>query len=259
MWFEIGGRNYRLSRNFQKENPASEFICEDSGELLDVDKGDLEVVLEGISEAVYDNTVSIAQLKSVTGQELVRELQNYMASYQGTGDNSVDLGRTAQMLKMTRKGFQTQKEHREKDMEKTREKLASGLEFLKGDMEKLRERRDNVSSQEEQFRMVDGEEDGGVILDRRIRLVERRRFAAAGGILLGLLALIGGVAGMHLWVPGLLYPKLLMGALGLLLLAGFLFSYQKQCRELKKRKRLKNRWLQKQEKLKLYANLKMIK
>lgn len=250
MWFEIGGRNYRLSRNFQKENPASEFICEDSGELLDVDKGDLEVVLEGISEAVYDNTVSIAQLKSVTGQELVRELQNYMASYQGTGDNSVDLGRTAQMLKMTRKGFQTQKEHREKDMEKTREKLASGLEFLKGDMEKLRERRDNVSSQEEQFRMVDGEEDGGVILDRRIRLVERRRFAAAGGILLGLLVLIGGVAGMHLWVPGLLYPKLLMGALGLLLLAGFLFSYQKQCRELKKRKRLKNRWLQKQEKLK---------
>ena len=103
-----------------------------------MEKGDLEVVLDGVSEAVYDNTVSIAQLKSVTGQELVRELQNYMASYQGTGDNAVDLGRASQMLKMTRKGYQTQKERREKEMEKTGEKLASGLEFLQEDMEKLR-------------------------------------------------------------------------------------------------------------------------
>ena len=42
----------------------------------------MEAVLGGVSEAVYDNTVSVGQLKSVTGQDLVRELQNYMASYQ---------------------------------------------------------------------------------------------------------------------------------------------------------------------------------
>ena len=96
-----------------------------------MEKGDLEVVLDGVSEAVYDNTVSIAQLKSVTGQELVRELQNYMASYQGTGDNAVDLGRASQMLKMTRKGYQTQKERREKEMEKTRKNLLPGWNFYR--------------------------------------------------------------------------------------------------------------------------------
>ena len=48
LWFEIDGRTYRLSRNFHKENPSSEFLCEDSGELLDVEKGDLEVVLDGV-------------------------------------------------------------------------------------------------------------------------------------------------------------------------------------------------------------------
>ena len=57
---------------------------------------------------VYENTVSVAQLKSSTGTELVREVQNYMASYQGAGDSSVDLGRTMQRLKMERKGYQVQ-------------------------------------------------------------------------------------------------------------------------------------------------------
>jgi hypothetical protein len=77
---------------------------------MDLDEGDLDVLLGGVSERVYENTVSIAQLKSVTGKELVAELQNYMASFQGTGDASIDLGRAVQMLKMTRKGFQVQEE-----------------------------------------------------------------------------------------------------------------------------------------------------
>lgn len=249
LWFEIDGRTYRLSRNFHKENPSSEFLCEDSGELLDVEKGDLEVVLDGVSEAVYDNTVSIAQLKSVTGQELVRELQNYMASYQGTGDNAVDLGRASQMLKMTRKGYQTQKERREKEMEKTQEKLASGLEFLQEDMEKLRERRDNVSSQEEQLHMVDGEEDGSAILDRRVQAVERKRWGTIFGMALGILLAVGGNAAADILAPQLLYLRVLAGVLGAVIFVVSLLSYKKQSRELNKRRRMKTRWMQKQEKL----------
>ena len=249
LWFEIGGRNYRLTRNFYKENPSSEFLCEDSKELLDVEKGDLDVVLDGVSQAVYNNTVSIAQLKSVTGQELVRELQNYMASYQGTGDSAVDLGRTAQMLKMTRKGFQTQKERREKEMEKAREKLASGLEFLSEDMEKLRERRDNVSAQEEQLHMVDGEEDGSVILNQRIHLVEKKRWGAVAGMILAAVVAVGGIALLDVFVPQLLPLKFLAGALGAVIFVVSLLSYKKQGRELNKRKRMLTRWMQKQEKL----------
>lgn len=112
LWFENGGKNFRLTRNFYKENPTTEFLCEDDGEILDVAQGDLDAVLGGISETVYENTVSVAQLKSTTGPELVREVQNYMASYQGAGDSSVDLGRTMQMLKMARKGYQVQAEQK---------------------------------------------------------------------------------------------------------------------------------------------------
>ena len=83
---------------------------------MDVAAGDLDAVLGGISETVYENTVSIAQLKSTTGVELVREVQNYMASYQGAGDSSVDLGRTMQMLKMSRKGYQVQADKKKKEI-----------------------------------------------------------------------------------------------------------------------------------------------
>ena len=125
LWFENGGKNFRLTRNFYKENQMTELFCEDDGELMDVEAGDLEAVLGGISETVYENTVSVAQLKSTTGVELVREVQNYMASYQGAGDSSVDLGRTMQMLKMSRKGYQVQADKKKKETELEKEKLLS--------------------------------------------------------------------------------------------------------------------------------------
>ena len=55
LWFENGGKNFRLTRNFYKENPTTEFLCEDDGEILDVAQGDLDAVLGGISETVYEN------------------------------------------------------------------------------------------------------------------------------------------------------------------------------------------------------------
>lgn len=250
MWFETGGRNYRLSRNFHRSSVKNEFLCEESGELLNVEKGDLETVLNGVSEAVYDNTVSIAQLKSVTGPELVKELQNYMASYQGTGDNSVDLGRAAQMLKMTRKGFLVQEEHRKKDIEKACEKLTSGMDYLRQDMEKLMERKEGVISQEEQLKMSPGEEDGGSILDGRIRVLEKKKNFLLGAMAVTLLAAIALIAGLSEWIPETGWAKGAAGVAGIFLVMMEFFAFQKKRREVYRKKRMKERWLQKQEKLK---------
>lgn len=250
IWFELGGRNYRLTRNFHKTNQSNEFLCEDSGELLDVDREAIDAVLGGVSEAVYDNTVSVAQLKSVTGQELIRELQNYMASYQGTGDNSLDLGRAAQMLKMTRKGFVVQEERRKKSIEKTQEKLMSGMDFLHQDMEKLMERRDGVATQEEHFRMGAGEEDGGSLLDGRIRILKKKKNILIGMLLLTLVFIISGISFCASKMPETIYPRVFVGILGILLLLTEFFAFQNKRREIYRKKRIKERWLQKQEKLK---------
>lgn len=110
LWFEEDGKTYRLTRSFSRDYASEELYCETDGENLDLDEGELDRLLGGVSEMVYENTVSVAQLKSVTGKELIQELQNYMVSYQGTGDTSVDLGKAVQMLKMTRKGYSVQEE-----------------------------------------------------------------------------------------------------------------------------------------------------
>ena len=46
--------------------------------------------LGDISEAIYDNAVFAAKLKSPTEQDLARELQKFMTGYQGTADSSMD-------------------------------------------------------------------------------------------------------------------------------------------------------------------------
>ena len=209
LWFENGEKEFRLSRGFHRSSPGEELVCMDDGEILNISQGDLDAVLGDISEVVYDNTVSVAQLKSVTGQDLIRELQNYMASYQGTGDSSVDLGRTMQMLKMMRKGYQVQKERREKELSAWQEKLDTQMGYLKLEMEKLESR---LSEDEEEKKKQKAEGHKEMILEA---LEDIRRSEKRGAVLLWLtilLTLSGSISGI-LWLP---VPWLA----GLILLAG---------------------------------------
>lgn len=248
MWFSHKGKNFRLMRNFSKANVQGELLCEDDGSLLDPEQGTVEGIL-GVSEAVYDNTVSVAQLKSVTGQDLVRELQNYMASYQGTGDNSIDLGRAMQMLKMSRKGFQVQEDRKKKELEKEQEKIGTKIEYLRGELEELREKSAQVEKKEESLRMKPGEDDGEAILDERIDKIRGKKAVVGMGTILILMAGAGGgaalIAAMDMLIPGILCI-----AAGIVLAAaGFVYNIRLG-EELERRTRLKERWLSKQEKIK---------
>ncbi len=142
----IRRKKYRLTRNFYKEKKFGELLCEDDGSLVDAEQGLLEAILGNVSEAVYDNTVSVAQLKSVTGQDLVRELQNYMASYQGAGDSSIDMGRAMQMLKMSRKGYMTESARRKKELEKEQEKISRNMDYIRREIRELDEKRERSCS-----------------------------------------------------------------------------------------------------------------
>ena len=175
----------------EKENPTTEFLCEDDGEILDVAQGDLDAVLGGISETVYENTVSVAQLKSTTGPELVREVQNYMASYQGAGDSSVDLGRTMQMLKMARKGYQVQAEQKKRENQREKEKIASGMEYIRGELKELEEKENRVSGQEKSF-YIGGDGSGIGDLETGIAALYRKRKILEFVITTALIFGIGG-------------------------------------------------------------------
>ena len=249
LWFENQGHNYRLTRNFQKDHMSSELLNEDSGALGSGENGNLDRVIGGISEAVYDNTVSVAQLKSVTGQDLVRELQNYMASYQGAGDSTIDLGRATQMLKMSRKGFQVQEDKKKKAMEQEVSKLHTRLEYLQGEIAQLREKLSQVEEKEDSLHIRTGEENGGVILDGKVAETRNKRNRAAMGMIL---SAVGGIFGLILSAA---FSDTIAVSIAVLAVAALLviFCGMKQlnyARELQKRIRMKSRWLSRQEKLK---------
>ena len=82
MRFRCGNRNFRLERSFDRISKQVSLVCEDDGEELSVEHGDLDMLLGGITLGMYDNTVSIGQFQSRPGQELAESLKNYAVRFQ---------------------------------------------------------------------------------------------------------------------------------------------------------------------------------
>ncbi len=240
VWFEQDGMEYRLTRNFDRSHPGFELFCETDGSVWE-DEEKLSELLGEVSEAVFDNTVSVGQLKSVTGKDLVRELQNYMASYQGTGDTSLDLGRASQMLKMSRKGFQVQADRRRKELQKEQEKLDAGIAYLEREIGTLQDQKEKIDEKRKSLRLG---ENGGEVLRKHIRDAERSRIitmlAVAAVCVLGLAA---GVAFSSLPV------RVVCGVVCLAALGIGLARKSKLDKEIRKRKKLREKWMAKNKKI----------
>ena len=137
--FESGGKEFRLLRSFSRGQAGGQLVCESDGECLSLEHGDLEMLLGGIREAVFDNTVSVGQLKSVTGKELSRELGNYMANYQGSIDGSLDLKKAEEVLKDRRKNLEAVRKERKSRQEAEQQAMLSRCAYLRQECERLRE------------------------------------------------------------------------------------------------------------------------
>ena len=74
--FTCAGKRFCLERNFAAGSRGVRLYCESDGEVLSVEDGDLEMLLGGISETVFRNTVSAGQMKSRTEDGLLLELRN---------------------------------------------------------------------------------------------------------------------------------------------------------------------------------------
>lgn len=109
--FESGGKVFRIDRNFDRYSKKAELICEDDGELLSIEEGDLEMLLGGLRAESYDNTVSVQQLKVQTSQSLAGELRNYATNYYTSGTAGIDLESAMKKLQEKKK----EQEHTIKD------------------------------------------------------------------------------------------------------------------------------------------------
>ena len=138
MRFRCGGRTFRLERTFDRYTKNASLICEDDGEELSVEAGDLEMLLEGMTAASFENTAAIGQLTAKPGQGLAAELKNYAANYYETGSCDVNLQGALDYLRERKKQVERkQKSHREERRKRT-EKLEVQERYVEMDEERLK-------------------------------------------------------------------------------------------------------------------------
>lgn len=195
MVFTCGERTFRLERGFGKFAKAPILVCETDGEMLSVEHGDLDMLLGGITENVYENTVSVGQAKSRTEEGLLKEIRDYLSEFQGTGDFRFHPEQAVEILKKRRKELE-QKE-REALAEKEKQERESALK---------------IHLEEEEIENIQRKLKEKLSGDASAREVRERGKGKI--ILLAILPLVGAVLGVWVWkspIMAIVLPLLLFG------------------------------------------------
>ena len=102
------GTIYRIERSFQKNKKEFTVINEATGREEPDGRAVLQEILGGMSETMYNNTISISQLKSATDEGMVSELKNYIANMNTSGNMALNITKATAYLKNQRKQFESQ-------------------------------------------------------------------------------------------------------------------------------------------------------
>lgn len=158
-----------------------------------------------------------------------------------------DLGRILQMLKMSRKGYQVQVERRRKDDQTEKQKIRNAIDRKNIELHDLEEQRIEMRAQEDSLRKLNGGHSEG-ITEERIDQLERKNQLQTAGLGLTFILFLAGALIMGIHFKEVLLALVAAAAgICLLLLEGFF--YMKTIRELEKRRRLRKRFLARQDRL----------
>ena len=182
--FECGGRHFRLERNFDRYTKGGTLLCEDDGEELSLEHGDLEILLGGMSESDYENTVSVGQLRVQTGSSLAAELKNYAANYYATGNSEIDLDGALSILKERKKEIEKEEREQNRLLEEKRERAEQEASYVWRDLHQLEQEEEQLKEtcevkraewerwEKEEKKRKKAEEEGGYFDGWRIHPVE---------------------------------------------------------------------------------------
>lgn len=135
--FSCGNRMFCLERTFDKYSKKANLICEDDGEVLSVEAGDLEMLLEGMTASTFENTVSIGQLQVETNQNMAVALKDYATNYYSAGNSEIHLQAALEMLKTKKKVTETSMKQRLLKRQMKREKMEFESSFVLKDLQKM--------------------------------------------------------------------------------------------------------------------------
>lgn len=147
MTFECGGKNFRLERNFDKYSKRAVLFCEDDGEELSVENGDLEMILMGLSASNYEDTLFVGQLHAKTSQALASELKNYATNYYVAGDSELDLAGALDRLRTKKKEVDREIRGKLQEKQKKRERIEQEASYVWRDIHVLETELEDVKDE----------------------------------------------------------------------------------------------------------------
>lgn len=103
---EKDGTIYRIERRFRKENKSLKIINETKGLEEEATPAFVSSLLDGLTETMYNNTISIGQLKSATEDGMVAELKNYIANMNTTGNISLNITKATAFLRNQKRSLE---------------------------------------------------------------------------------------------------------------------------------------------------------
>lgn len=103
---EKDGTIYRIERRFRKENKSLKIIDETKGLEEEATPAFVSSLLDGLTETMYNNTISIGQLKSATEDGMVTELKNYIANMNTTGNISLNITKATAFLRNQKRSLE---------------------------------------------------------------------------------------------------------------------------------------------------------
>ncbi len=135
------GQVYRIDRCFDRSAQPLRVTCETTmWESPDPERA-LEVLLGGVSEASFANTLCIPQAGGETGEALAQELRRYLINSDSSRDSRTDVSDALQSLRRRRKQAEQQKKKEDEQMERRIAEKQAKAEQLRTEIRMLREQR----------------------------------------------------------------------------------------------------------------------
>lgn len=139
MRFISGGKHFYLERHFDRYGKRAILICEDDGEELSVEDGDLSILLDEMTEESFENTAAIGQLTAKPGQNLADQLKNCAANFYVSGSSTVDLAKAMANLKQRRKEVERSIQDKSREQDEIVKQYEAQIYYIEKEAEVLRQ------------------------------------------------------------------------------------------------------------------------
>ncbi|WP_394921047.1 ATP-binding protein [uncultured Robinsoniella sp.] len=172
MRFESGGKIFRIERNFNKLEKKALLICETDGEELDIIHGDLQMLMEGLNETAFRNTIFIRQNSSKTDEGLAAELRNYMANFESAGDDEINVVRAIETLKEKQRECGIKKKQQDEIRTERLEQVQIKLDYVEQEIRGLQKQQEDGTCKLQELRSIEARE-GLAEQEKRARIEAR--------------------------------------------------------------------------------------